>query len=233
MFSYRNDPGADGVGVAFCDAVGPDGAVLNLGLQDGRRSGDWELVEAALGVEVRCASQVHGVRVLAVGAETDQPTCGAETADALVTTSRGLGVAVRVADCVPVLFGDAAAGVVAAAHAGRVGLAAGVLQHTMAAMRQFGATAVTAWIGPHICGACYEVGDEMRDEFAARVPGAASTTSWGTPSLDLGAAAARLLEAQGCRVLRHDPCTLTSATLHSHRRDPLTAGRQAGIIWLP
>lgn len=233
MFSYRNDPGADGVGVAFCDAVGPEGAVLNLGLQDGRRSGDWELVEAVLGVQVRCASQVHGVRVLAVGADTDQQTCGAETADALVTTSRGLGVAVRVADCVPVLFGDATAGVVAAAHAGRVGLAAGVLQQTMAAMQQLGATAVTAWIGPHICGACYEVGGEMRDEFAARVPGAASTTSWGTPSLDLGAAAARLLEALGCRVLRHDPCTLTSATLHSHRRDPLTAGRQAGIIWLP
>ena len=233
MFSYRNDTGADGVGVAFCDAVGPEGKVLDLGLQDGRRSGDWGLVEAVLGVEVRCARQVHGVRVLTVGPDTDQRNCGAEAADALVTTTRGLGVAVRVADCVPVLFGDAAAGVVAAAHAGRVGLAAGVLQRTMAVMRQLGATEVTAWIGPHICGACYEVGVTMRDEFAARVPGAASTTSWGTASLDLGAAAAWLLEGLGCRVLRRDPCTLTSATLHSYRRDPLTAGRQAGIIWLP
>ena len=233
MFSYRNDPDADGVGVAFCDAVGPDGSVLDLTLSDGRRSGDWKHVEAALGVQVRCAQQVHGVTVLRVGTDTDQRACGAQEADALVTTARGLRVAVRVADCVPVLVGDPAAGVVAAAHAGRVGLTAGVLQATLAAMRELGATAVTAWIGPHICGACYEVEPALRDQVAAQLPGAASTTAWGTASLDLGAGAALLLEALGCQVRRHDPCTRTTPSLHSYRRDALTAGRQAGVIWLP
>lgn len=228
MFSYRNDPGTDGAGVACCDAVAPDGGVLDL-----RGAADRALVAGELGVPLLTVHQVHGDRVLTVDADTDPVALAGERADALVTAVRGVALAVRVADCLPVLFADAAAGVAGAAHAGRVGLAAGVLPATVARLADLGATRITAWIGPHICGACYEVPESLRDEFAIAHPAAAATTSWGTPSLDLGAAAEAQLGALGCTVVRADPCTRTTPTLHSYRRDGDRSGRQAGVVWLP
>ncbi len=228
MFSFRNDPGTDGAGVACCDAVAPDGGVLDL-----RGAADRALVVAALGVPLLTVHQVHGDRVLTVDAATDPVALAAEQADALVTTVPGVALAVRVADCLPVLFADAAAGVVGAAHAGRVGLAAGVLPATVARLVDLGATRITAWIGPHICGGCYEVPAPLQDEFGAVHPAAVARTSWGTPSLDLGAAAQAQLGALGCTVVRVDPCTRTTPTLHSYRRDGDRSGRQAGLVWLP
>jgi len=67
VFSYRNDPGADGVGVAFCDAVAPGGGRLDLADRAGRAAPDWRIVEAALGLPVLHPRQVHGVGVLEVG----------------------------------------------------------------------------------------------------------------------------------------------------------------------
>ncbi len=234
MFSYRNDLDTDGAGVAFCDALGPDRRRLDLGSDgSGQRSSDWAVVEAELGVPVLICSQVHGARVLTVDHQDDPATIAAESADALVTTAAGLAVAVRVADCLPVLFADPAAGVVAAAHAGRVGLAAGVLSATLERMAELGAAEVTAWIGPHICGQCYEVPAQLQHEFGNDHPAAPARTSWGTPSLDLAAAAQRQLQEQGCRVIRADPCTRTTPSLHSYRRDGAAAGRQAGLVWLP
>jgi YfiH family protein len=235
MYSFRNDPGADGAGVACCDAVAPGGARLDLtlGVADGWRSPDWELVEADLGMPVLNAYQVHGTHVLVVDAGSDPRAVAAERADALVTTQRRLAVAVRVADCVPVLFADPDAGVVGAAHAGRIGLGAGVLAATVTTMAGLGACRITAWIGPHICGECYEVPAGMQAQFCRVHPAAAATTSWGTPSLDLGAAAAAQLAALGCAVVRIDPCTRTTPTLHSYRRDAAAAGRQAALAWLP
>lgn len=235
MFSFRNDPGTDGAGVAFCDATGPDGGRLDLGTRDPARwrAPDWDLVEAELGVQVRAVRQIHSDRVLVVDDDTDAAALAWTPADALVTTSRGLALAVRAADCLPVLFADPDAGVVGAAHAGRVGLAAGVLPATAARMAEFGATRITAWIGPHICGDCYEVPASLREEFAVLHPAASATTSWGTPSLDLGAAAEAQLQALGCAVVRVDPCTRTTPSLHSYRRDGERSGRQAGLVWLP
>jgi YfiH family protein len=235
VFSFRNDPGADGVGVAFCDAVAPDGGRLDLGTRDPSRwrAPDWDVVEAELGVRVRAVRQIHSDRVLVVDPDTDPATLAWTPADALVTTATGVALAVRAADCLPVLFADPDAGVVGAAHAGRVGLGAGVLAATVARLADFGATRITAWIGPHICGACYEVPESLRDEFAILHPAASATTSWGTPSLDLGAAAAVQLAELGCMVVRLDPCTRTTSTLHSYRRDGERSGRQAGLVWLP
>ncbi len=235
MFSYRNDPGSDGAGVACCDAVGPAGRRLDLGLHvpDGWRSADWDLVEAELGRPVLNAHQVHGNRVLRVDEDTDRRELALEEADALVTTSRRVAVAIRVADCVPVLFADPDAGVVGAAHAGRVGLAGGVLPATVAVLAGLGARRLAAWIGPHICGQCYEVPAQLQAEVSAVLPQAAATTSWGTPALDLGRAAAAQLQSLGCTVVRVDPCTRTTPTLHSYRRDGAAAGRQAAIAWLP
>ncbi len=235
MFSYRTDPGTDGVGVACCDAVAPGGGRLDLSLvvPGSWRAPDWDVVEAEIGVPVLNAHQVHGDRVVIVDDDTDAHALALEEADALVTTTRRLGLAVRAADCLPVLFADTAAGVAGAAHAGRVGLAAGVLPAAVAAMESLGATAITAWIGPHICGKCYEVPEALRAEFAGPHPAAVATTSWGTPSLDLGAAAEAQLARLGCAVVRVDPCTRTTPTLHSYRRDGQGSARQAGIVWLP
>jgi YfiH family protein len=202
-------------------------------VSDGWRAAQWDLIEADLGIAAVNAYQVHGTRVLTVDAGSDRRSIAREKADALVTTDRRLAVAVRVADCVPVLFGDPDAGVVAAAHAGRVGLAAGVLPATVARMAELGASGITAWIGPHICGECYEVPADLQADYSLLHPAAVATTSWGTPSLDLGAAAAVQLASLGCTVVRVDPCTRTTATLHSYRRDGAASGRQAALAWLP
>lgn len=218
----------DGVGVAFTDAVAPDGGVLDVGRGAG---GGLSLVEAALGVPVVGVNQVHGRRVVEV-TDVNRTSLAGEPADALVTAVRGIGLTVRVADCLPVLLADPAAGVIGAAHAGRAGLVQGVLPAAVEAMRGFGADRVTAWIGPHICGACYEVPAALCDEVSAVLPMARASTSWGTPSLDLGRAARAQLAALGCRVVEVGGCTRTTPTLHSYRRDAAASGRQAGIVWL-
>ncbi|MBA3021562.1 polyphenol oxidase family protein [Propionicimonas sp.] len=235
MYSFTNDPGADGVGIAFFNAVAPSGGRLDLTLRSASswRGADWDLVEAELGLPVLNAYEVHGDRTLVVSSASDARAVAVEHADGLVTSSRRLGLAVRVADCLPVLLADSQAGVIGAAHAGRVGLAGGVLVSVIEQMRRLGAGAISAWIGPHICGACYEVPAELREDYCQQMPAAAAWTSWGTPSLDLGRAAAEQLAGLDCVVSRVDPCTRTTPTLHSHRRDGTAAGRQAGVVWLP
>lgn len=221
---------SDGVGVAFTDAVAADGGVLDVG-PPGAATGGRALVEAALGVPVLGVQQVHGRRVVVVSAG-DPAGLADERADALVTAERGLGLSVRVADCLPVLLADPLAGVVGAAHAGRAGLVAGILPEVIAEMRGLGARTITAWIGPHICGACYEVPATLCDEVSRALPTARARTSWGSPSLDLGRAARGQLADLGCEVVGVGGCTRTTATLHSYRRDGTAAGRQAGIVWL-
>lgn len=255
MFSFLHRPAPDlPVGLAFSDRTGgvSRGAFgpLNLGRADvddlSAVAENFERVRRVLGLgPIITLAQVHGPDVLVVD-ETlvagwhERQHLGTEAtgvplhrADALVTRQRGVTLCIRVADCLPVLFADPAAGVIGAAHAGRVGLAAGVLANTVRAMRELGATTIQAWLGPHICGACYEVPEPMRAEIGSRLPGAYAQTSWGTPALDLGAAAEYQLQGLGCVVGRHAPCTRTSSDLHSHRRDGAGAGRLGALVWLP
>jgi polyphenol oxidase len=175
--------------------------------------------------------QVHGTGVAVVHG----PQEGAVPAsDALVTATRGLVLAVLVADCVPVLLADHDRGVVAAVHAGREGVRRGVLPAALSAMASLGARArhVTALLGPAVCGACYEVPAEMQAEVARVAPAAAVRTRTGTPGLDLRAGLADLLTRAGVRQVVHDPrCTVEDPHLFSHRRDGVT-GRQAGLVWL-
>jgi YfiH family protein len=152
--------------------------------------------------------------------------------EALVTTQPDLALAVIAADCVPVLLADDGAGVVAVAHAGRRGVAAGIVGQTLTAMLALGAQPPTlrAWIGPAICGRCYEVGDDVAAEVTAVAPAAAATTSWGTTALDLPAAVAAELVAVGVSDLTRDPrCTAEDPLLFSYRRDGRT-GRQACLV---
>jgi YfiH family protein len=166
--------------------------------------------------------QVHGNAV--VDAE-----CGTRPeADGIVTTERDLVLLVRTADCVPVLFADEAAGVIGAAHAGRKGMAAGVVPETIARMRALGATRISAWVGPHVCGKCYEVPAEMQEEVAAVEPAARATTSWGTPSLDVGAGVLAQLAREGVETVDASRCTRESDDLYSYRRDG--AGMSLGAL---
>ena len=199
---------------------------------------------------LRFMRQVHGADVAYVGedgagaddeASDDEGLNGAASgdpvADALLTDRPGTVLAARAADCVPVLLGDDRAGVVAAVHAGRQGLVAGVVPRAVAALRERGARRLTAWVGPHVCGRCYEVPAELRDEVAAAVPGTATETSWGTPALDLGAGVRRQLEeAAGAgvevEVVGFEPCTVEDERFYSYRRQGAAAGRHAGLAWL-
>jgi YfiH family protein len=175
--------------------------------------------------------QVHGADVHLVDeSNLDDPQV--RVGDALVTRLPQVALMVRVADCLPVLLADPAAGVVGAAHAGRQGLVAGVVPRTVDAMRDLGATRIRAWVGPHVCGRCYEVPDGLRTQVAATVPGTYAETSWGTPALDLGAGVAAQLAALGVRSLDVSRCTLEDDDLFSYRRQGERSGRLAGLVWV-
>lgn len=176
--------------------------------------------------------QVHGTDVAVV----EEPQAGPDdvpTADALVTDRPRLGMAVVVADCVPVLLADPAAGVVAAVHAGRAGAAGGVVGAALEAMGGLGAERerVEALLGPSACGQCYEVPAAMRDDVETVLPGSASTTRSGTPALDLRAGLRRQLADAGVtRVDTDARCTIEDDQLFSHRRANPT-GRFAAVTW--
>jgi polyphenol oxidase len=173
--------------------------------------------------------QVHGAEV---GLVTDGGAGAPQPCDALCTSQPGVALLARAADCVPVLLADPATGWIAAVHSGRPGLAAGVVPAAIEAVRAQGGGPSVAWIGPHVCGACYEVPADLRDEVSAVVPEARSTTSWGTPALDLGAGVRAQLAAAGVTDVREvAACTREDVSWPSHRRDGSASTRFAGVIW--
>ena len=187
------------------------------------------LVEALGGVRPVFAEQVHGCTVTAV---EEVPAGALPQTDALVTTQRGVALAVLGADCLPVLV--AGAGVVGAAHVGRRGLQRGVLDALVEAMASRGADDLTAVIGPGICGGCYEVPAEMADEVDHAAPGSRCSTRAGTAGLDLATGARAQLERLRVDVAADvGGCTFEQPErLYSFRRDGVT-GRHGGLVWLP
>ncbi|CAN7300919.1 polyphenol oxidase family protein [Arthrobacter sp. LjRoot78] len=232
MFWWRTEV-RPGVWVAFTDA-GAGNLALHVGDDPAEVLRRRELLEAEAGLAAggfQYMNQVHGNAVAFIG-DGDEAACpAAPTADAMVSSGRPL--AVMVADCVPVVFAGTTSGgqpVLAVAHAGRPGVASGVLPATVDRMRAEGAEDIRAWIGPSICGSCYEVPEGMRTDVAAVVPATWTTTSWGTPGLDLPAGARSQLEARGVVVEYSGPCTLENENLFSYRGNPAT-GRFAGLVW--
>jgi polyphenol oxidase len=226
LFHWRADI-LPGVSAAFTDATAGNLA-LHVGDDPAQVMERRSRLEESIGAarrSLRFMNQVHGTTVALM--EWDSPV---PEADAMV--SRGIPLAVMVADCIPVvLAGESGNGpVLAAVHAGRPGTANGVLPAAVDAMKSLGASRIRAWLGPSICGACYEVPAALREEVAAKVPATWSTTSWGTPGLDLPAGARSQLEAAGVEVAYSGPCTLETETLYSYRRDRNT-GRFAGLVW--
>ncbi|MBC7269517.1 MAG: peptidoglycan editing factor PgeF [Streptomyces sp.] len=233
----------NGAHFAFTDRWGGVSAVpyeeLNLGGAVGDDPGavrtNRELAAKSLGLDagrVVWMNQVHGAEVAMVdGPWGERPV---PEADAIVTTGRGLALAVLTADCVPVLLADPVAGVTAAAHAGRPGMVAGVVPAALRAMTELGAepSRIVARTGPAVCGRCYEVPETMRAEVAAVEPAAYAETSWGTPAVDVAAGVHAQLDRLGVCDREQSPvCTLESADHFSYRRDRVT-GRLAGYVWL-
>ncbi|MEV4439833.1 peptidoglycan editing factor PgeF [Streptomyces sp. NPDC049577] len=207
-------------------AVGDDPAAVRANRERAARS---------LGLDpadVVWMNQVHGRDVAVV----DGPWRTGEVprVDGVVTARRGLALAVLTADCTPVLLADPVAGVAGAAHAGRPGLVAGVVPAVAGEMLALGAepSRIVAWLGPSVCGRCYEVPEAMRAEVAEAVPESWATTRQGTPAVDVAAGVAAQLAQLGITLDgTSGVCTLESADHFSYRRER-TTGRLASYVWL-
>lgn len=232
--SYFCTTRAGGVGVA------PHGT-LNLGLRaednpeavaENRRR-----VRAAVSADPLWLRQVHGSEVV----DADAPDAPAEPAvDASVTAQPGRVLAVMVADCLPVVIADAHGTVLGAAHAGWRGLAGGVLENTLQAMRAKApqASGWRAWVGPGIGPQHFEVGQDVLNAFIAEDP---ATARFFAPRPGLagkwladlaGLADFRLRRAGVQEVSLSGECTVTRKDRYfSYRRDGVT-GRMALLAWL-
>ncbi|WP_168583705.1 peptidoglycan editing factor PgeF [Gephyromycinifex aptenodytis] len=215
----------DYLGFNLASHVGDD----PVAVQSNRRA-----LAAQLGVATReliFMNQVHGSQVVVA----DGPWSGdPPEADAVLTTTPGLALAVLVADCTPVLLVDEEAGVAGAVHAGRPGLLAGVVPAAVHAARDLGARRLRAAVGPSVCGRCYEVPAAMREEVAADNP-LSATVSWtGTPALDVAAGVVAQLRQLDVALTWVPGCTRESPRFYSYRRQPRT-GRFAGVVrmWTP
>lgn len=219
-FWFRSDLGVASFG--FTDAR----TDLGRGSTDGSPAEGPGLVAAALEGAPALMRQVHGAQV-AVADPDAQPE-----ADALVLDRPGVVAIVRVADCVPIVIASPDRPLAAVVHAGRVGMASGVVPAAVAALRERGADRLEAWVGPRACGSCYEVPGAMADEVAAAEPAARATTRQGTPGLDIGAGVLAQLERDG--VVAHDlgGCTIEDERFWSHRRQGEAAGRFGAAVVL-
>jgi hypothetical protein len=216
----------------------PAGGGMNLGLGGGDAAAavaaNRALLRVCLPGEPRWLRQVHGAAVV----QAEQAGEGDE-ADASTSLTPAVVCAVLVADCLPVLLASADGRGVAAAHAGWRGLARGVIQNTVQALRsRLGdrAAPLRAWLGPAIGARHFEVGAEVREAMRERLPDArAAFRSLGNDKYlaDLVGLARMALAQAGVRdVAGGDDCTYSDpARFYSFRRDRIT-GRHAALIWI-
>jgi YfiH family protein len=183
--------------------------------------------------------QVHGVAVVDADAPLRLGSDGEPVADAAFTTCPGRVLSVLTADCLPVFLSDDRGEIVGLAHAGWRGLASGVLEATLVAMRQArgGARGWLAHLGPAIGPTAFEVGEEVLQTFIGWDPRAASafvpSAQPGRWWADLFALATRRLTAAGVdHISGGRDCTVSDPVrFYSHRRDRRT-GRMASLIWI-
>lgn len=207
---------------------------VEVGDAHGRVQQNRALVVERLGVQgLAFGKQVHGAGVRVVRGPSTKAARGLDRTDGLVTSVPGVGIAVKGADCLPVLLASVTGTpVVGAAHVGRRGLVAGVAAEVVRVMRDEGAAQLVAVVGPGICGGCYEVAGSMAGEVEKAVPGTRCVTKGGTIGLDLATGVRTQLAALGVPVEQVGGCTVEQPELfYSYRRDGVT-GRHAGIAWL-
>lgn len=200
------------------------------------------LLTAQLPAEPLWLRQVHGVEVCDAdtwNGDTESGVSEAPVADAAVTTTPGRVLAVLTADCAPVVIADAEGRALGVAHAGWRGLAAGVLDATLKALRTRvpGPAKWCAWVGPCIGQARFEVGEDVRSAFVVTNPEAdhyfmpgAATGKW---QADLAGLVEQRLRGLGVQQVETSGlCTYDRADLfYSYRRNK-TTGRLATIAWL-
>lgn len=185
--------------------------------------------------------QVHGTQVVRLAADTPDGT----VADACVVQTPDVAATIMVADCLPVLFAHASGTAVAAAHAGWRGLAGGVLETTVHALREAaGEGDILAWLGPCIGPTAFEVGAEVREAFVSFDHKAAAffrPTGQGKFLADLQALARLRLQSAGITHVHGNDGSLPWCTVKqtsrffSHRRDAAllgSTGRMAACVWL-
>ncbi len=237
-------PAPSGVRAAFTTRSGGHSAAPWAALNLGARVGDDPASVAAnraavvrgLGLPAppQWLHQVHGTELVAAADD------GVERiGDACWTRQPGLVCAVQSADCLPMLLCDRAGTLVAAVHGGWRGLAAGIVQRVLIGLG-VAPDSLLAWLGPAICGRCYEVGDEVRaafrggegDRLADQFRPAERPGHW---LADLHGIARAQLQASGVpadAIHGGELCTLEDGRrFYSHRRDGVT-GRMAALIWL-
>ncbi|HEX6706472.1 MAG TPA: peptidoglycan editing factor PgeF [Albitalea sp.] len=195
------------------------------------------LLERVIGVTPVYLNQVHGARVVRLVAADGQPNAPVHEADAAVTTEHGIACTSQVADCLPVLF--AAPGGVGAAHAGWRGLAAGVVERTLAALcdaARCEPAEVQAWLGACIGPRRFEVGVDVLRAFGAPTDGRDSLrfrpASEGKWLANLPQLARDRLQRAGLRAITGGNwCSYEEGSrFFSYRRDRVT-GRMVAAVW--
>ncbi len=239
-FSHGFTTRAGGVSAAPFDS-------LNLG----RRWGDADhavsenrrrLCEAAGADAIHFVSQVHGTRVIRIRSGDEATLQPRPEADGTATDLRGAGLAVFVADCVPVLLADERTGACAAVHAGWRGVVGGIGAEAVAVMgREWGSRVgdIKVAMGPCIGVCCFQVGDEVVAAFEQTIPGLRAVDGikdvQGRPHIDLRRALRLLFENLGLSVSsidQSDACTRCDPEqrFYSYRRDDRRTGQQVGFI---
>ena len=180
------------------------------------------------------ATQVHGAQVITVEAGAD-PLIPIAEADALLASAPGAGVAVRTADCVPILIEDPRRGAVAAVHSGWRGTDLKIAARAIEALAAQGSKPeeLCCAIGPSIRGCCYQVSAELAARFEQGFGHDVALTRGEARYLDLVAAVRLTLIAAGVGEGQIDevaPCTSCDPRFFSHRRDRGTTGRQLSFI---
>ena len=221
---------------------------LNLGLHVGDDpvtvKKNREALKAVLPNEPVWLNQVHGTQV--IDADIGNACFDIPSADAAVTTAAGRVLAIMTADCLPVLLASRDGRVVGAAHAGWRGLAAGVIEQTVALMRAKQShqtqtqtqtqSEILAYLGPAIGPHAFEVGSEVRDIFMAQNPASAACFEQlqekGQYLADIYGLACLRLNALGINCIEggHE-CTVQNPDYFSYRRDQKT-GRMGSFIWI-
>ena len=215
---------------------------LNLGLHVGDDpvvvQKNRDALKALLPNEPIWLNQIHGTQVV----DADEHVIGVPNADASVTTIPGQVLAIMTADCLPVLLASKDGKVVGAAHAGWRGLAAGVIEQTVALMRAKQSlqdqtqSSILAYLGPAIGPHAFEVGSEVRDIFVAQNPISAACFEQlqekGKYLADIYGLACLRLNALDIDFIEGGAeCTVQNPDYFSYRRDQQT-GRMGSFIWL-
>lgn len=234
MFFHREQVGRVEFGFTDRGDGVSDGAwaSLNLGTSNGDDPASVQQNLDILSTEMEIQrlvrmTQVHGADVVWASGVSDQ----LPVADALLTDRPGVGVLVRVADCTPIVLVGLDEPVAGVVHCGREGLVRGVVLAAVAELRDHGSESLEAWVGPRACGRCYELPEEMADAVGAVVPQARSTTSWGTPAVDVGAGVVAQLNELGIPVtdLGASDCTIEDDRWFSYRRQGQNSGRFGAV----